>query len=209
VEDPRYPKILIPIPEINRRQNHISCIQPNDPLLPIALECLRDKDIERPSAAELCKRVEVLKETAEYKSAHASMSENIEELQQRVRELGQEFQVKLEESEQQLTKIKMERDQEIMQKERQLVDREREIITVHERITYVEAERDRIIREKQREVEQIHQQLVESEQALEAQAKIREKAMKDLKHKQTIQELANLNLQKEDLKEPIGKNNIQ
>ena len=51
---------------LDRRQNHISQVDPNHSLLPIALNCLKDKDIERPSARQLCERVGSLKEYPEY-----------------------------------------------------------------------------------------------------------------------------------------------
>ena len=54
------------ISEYERRQNHIGVIEPNHPLLPVALCCLKDKDIERPSAHQLCEAVAPLKETHEY-----------------------------------------------------------------------------------------------------------------------------------------------
>ena len=52
------------IPEIERRQNHISKVDPNHPLLQIAIDCLKDADVERPSAQQLCERLAPLKETA-------------------------------------------------------------------------------------------------------------------------------------------------
>ena len=53
VNDPRYPpgSLKLCVPEIERRQNHnISQVDPNHPLLPIALDCLKDADGECPSA---------------------------------------------------------------------------------------------------------------------------------------------------------------
>ena len=54
------------ISEIERRQNHISTIDPNHTLLPIAFDCLKDRDVERPSAQQLCERVAALKEGSQY-----------------------------------------------------------------------------------------------------------------------------------------------
>ena len=54
------------IPETERRQNHIGRIDPNHTLLQVALLCLKDRDVERPSAQQLCERVAALKESAEY-----------------------------------------------------------------------------------------------------------------------------------------------
>ena len=69
INDPRYPRpIKMSVPEIERRQNHISRVDPNHPLLPIALDCLKDADGERPSAQQLSERLAALKETAKYKN---------------------------------------------------------------------------------------------------------------------------------------------
>ena len=58
--------VMVRIPEIDRRHNHISQIDPNNTLLPIALDCLKDRDVERPSAQQLCERVAVLKKNYAY-----------------------------------------------------------------------------------------------------------------------------------------------
>ena len=54
------------ISEHERRQNHINKIDPNHPLLAIALDCLQDEDTERPKAQDLCKSVGTLKEIPRY-----------------------------------------------------------------------------------------------------------------------------------------------
>ena len=59
----------IRVSEIERRENHISKIDPDHPLLQVALDCLNDKDVKRPFAHELCERVAVLKESADYTSS--------------------------------------------------------------------------------------------------------------------------------------------
>ncbi|MCG8623384.1 MAG: protein kinase, partial [Proteobacteria bacterium] len=54
------------ISEQERRQNHISKVDPNNPLLAIALDCLKDEDAKRPSAQDLCISVATLKEMQKY-----------------------------------------------------------------------------------------------------------------------------------------------
>ena len=54
------------VSEIERRQNHISEINPNHSLLQIALNCLKDREVDRPSSQQLCERISALKETTEY-----------------------------------------------------------------------------------------------------------------------------------------------
>ena len=66
-------------PEIERRQNHISKIDPSHPLLSIALDCLKDRDVVRPSAHQLCERIQELKETRTF-----VLEKDIEDLQEQL-----------------------------------------------------------------------------------------------------------------------------
>ena len=59
----------IVIPEVERRQAHISLIEPTHPLLPIVLECLTDKAMERPSSQKLCQSLDALKRTVKYEQS--------------------------------------------------------------------------------------------------------------------------------------------
>ena len=63
VQDARYPtgKVHVPVPERERRKKDIDLVDPNHPLLPLALHFLKDNDRERPSADELCGRLATLK----------------------------------------------------------------------------------------------------------------------------------------------------
>ena len=71
--DPRFPtrtfRAQLPVPEVERRHAHISLIDPTHPLLPIALHCLKDEDVERPSSQQLCQTLGALKETAMYEES--------------------------------------------------------------------------------------------------------------------------------------------
>ena len=68
VEDSRFPTgtIEVPVRETQRRQSHIDLIDPAHPLLPVALNCLKDRDRERPSCHELCGHMSTLKASAKY-----------------------------------------------------------------------------------------------------------------------------------------------
>ena len=68
LNDPRYRQgaVKLCVTEIERRQNHISKIDPNHPLRQVALDSLKDRDVERPSAQQLCERVAALKEDLQY-----------------------------------------------------------------------------------------------------------------------------------------------
>ena len=68
IEDPRSPtgSVSMPVLETERRKSHIDRIDPNHPLLPIAIRCLSYKERDRPSAQQLCHQLAVLKETPLY-----------------------------------------------------------------------------------------------------------------------------------------------
>jgi len=64
IDDPQFPtgRVKVPVPEVERRQSHIDLVDPAHPLLPVALDCLKDIERNRPSAQELCHRLAALKE---------------------------------------------------------------------------------------------------------------------------------------------------
>ena len=70
IPSPRNPsrtvRSTVLIPEVDRREAHISLIDPTHPLLPIALECLKDKTVERPSSQQLCQSLDDLRRTFKY-----------------------------------------------------------------------------------------------------------------------------------------------
>ena len=91
IEDPRSPTGIInmPVPERERRKKDIDLVDPNHPLLPLALHCLKDRDTERPSADELCGRLAILKGEQMYtRSVEQSreQSVSVQTLQQQIRE---------------------------------------------------------------------------------------------------------------------------
>ena len=90
INDPRYPQgaLKLCVPEIERRQNHISRIDPNHPLKHVALDCLKDRDTERPSAEQLCERVAVLKDDPQYSESVRAEARSAAEKDKRDRELN-------------------------------------------------------------------------------------------------------------------------
>ena len=81
------------VPEIDRRQNYISQIDQNNPLLQIALDCSGDQSKEWPLGIQLCRRIAKLKEGSEYsqsvkanqpQSTSEGNLQNVLELQQTI-----------------------------------------------------------------------------------------------------------------------------
>ena len=110
INDPRIPsgRVKVDIPEIERRQSHIGLIDPAHPLLQVALNCLNDRERERPSCHELCGNVSTLKASPKYtesvqqsqvnnKATQSSNTESVErEIQQsqQIRDLQQQLNTK-------------------------------------------------------------------------------------------------------------------
>ena len=175
VNDSRYPQgaLKLCVPERERRQNHISQINPNHPLLPIALNCLKDRDNERPSAHQLCESVAALKGMIEYRNSQEKTEGNIcrDEVLQQIWDLQQRLEEKnhvidqkdemIAEREQQLRGCTQELHQQILQKDQQLQQNNQQ---VHQLERELERERSQAIREKverERQLRRVNQQLEE------------------------------------------------
>ena len=77
INHPRFPggTVQANVPEVDRRQNHISEIDPKHPLLSISLNCLEDNAADRPSAQELCHRLAALKRSSSYSESALAFQE--------------------------------------------------------------------------------------------------------------------------------------
>lgn len=69
VDDARLGTVEVPIPERERRQDDFRKVEQNHPLLQPALECIEDRDIDRPVAFQVCRRLMTLKKTAQFQES--------------------------------------------------------------------------------------------------------------------------------------------
>ena len=97
-----------PVIDTERRKEQIDMISPAHPLLPVATECLKYNQDDRPSAQQLCEQLATLKEAPQYSESKQRVQESsspvgndttdkdrtIRELHQQVREMGQLIQEK-------------------------------------------------------------------------------------------------------------------
>ena len=91
MDDPTAPtgeKIIL-VPELERRKGDISTILSTHPLLPTVYHCLKDRDKERPSAAQICERLAQLKEAPEYLKSAKESHQGQNALPQNILEVGQ------------------------------------------------------------------------------------------------------------------------
>ena len=152
MRDARYPTgwTNAPVPEAERRHNHLSLIPRTHPILPIATDCLKDTDTERPSAQQICHRLSALKEAPQYgQSLEARGGQRDGEVQER------ELLI------QQLRQENEEREREVTEKEREVREKEGEVQNLHNQLQEKDVEKDReiqslrgLIREKDQRLQE-------------------------------------------------------
>ena len=122
VEDSRYPtgRIIVPIPEIERRKKQIDQIEPSHPLLFLAIKCIKDRDTERPSALELCEELAPLPEGERVKKEQQDREEKMRKVKEREKQERKE-------SEESLTRKIKELKEQDKREEKQRRKKEKEI----------------------------------------------------------------------------------
>ena len=143
-------------------------------ILPIALDCLKDKDSECPSAQQLCERVAGLKERSEYSDSVAAAQQERQQLS------GQQAQQReIEEKERQLGQLR-EQLQQIQQLHRE--------------------QTQQIVRENERKVVQLRQQLQEARQlnrGIQETVREKERELGRMRQQAEIHEQERANLEKQ------------
>ena len=132
INDPRFPsgRVEVRVSEIERRNNHISEINTAHTLLPIALDCLKNQEGERPSTGELCQRLAALKDTPEYTGSERA----VEDRRTTQQTTSAERDRQITELRQQLLSQQREHDEQIQQSQGALTARQREIQDLREEL---------------------------------------------------------------------------
>ena len=165
--------VLVEIPEIDRRQNHISQIDPNHSLLPIALDCLKDEGSERPLAHQLCERVADLKGIPQYRDSVRivqdkdevirSKEEENQQLRQQLQERYQanrQLEREVGQLNQQFRQLQLKRDQLLQEKATQLEEKDRQLGRVYRQLEVSE----QVVTQFGRRIAELEQQLSQREQ---------------------------------------------
>ena len=77
------------VSEIERRKSDIGLVELKHILLPLTLSCLKDTDILRPPAAQLCRKLRQLRESSVYEESHLKREEALQEIDSIRRELSE------------------------------------------------------------------------------------------------------------------------
>ena len=196
IQDTRFPSgtVLVPVLEVERRKNHIDLINPAHPLLPVALDCLKNRERERPSAQDLCCRIAALKVEPQYSQSVqegereggrgdsgaaevlAAKDRYIQEKENRIRNLEDEVGVvgrRLQMAGVQVRRLQDKKFEELQDKDQELQQKDEEL-----------QRKDEVVREKNTQLELLSQELYQKNQELdqknrELQEKDRELQAKD------------------------------
>ena len=147
--DPRFPsgRALVEVPELERRKEHLDLISPTHPLLEVALDCLKDKEGQRPTAEQLCSHLFALKESAAYRDSLQQTPE--ETTGQTPPARDQELEQQLRESESRVADLTREvtaLQQTVEQKNTVIRENKREMQT-----------KDELLQQREREIQELQQ----------------------------------------------------
>ena len=182
ISDPRIPsgRVQVEVPELERRKPHIDLIDPAHTLLPVALDCLKDRDRERPSCHELCGHMSTLKASPKYTESVQQSQVNTKPTQstnresrereiqqsQQIGDLQQQLHIKddqLHTTDDQL----QEKEQETQQQQQQILELQTLLTAKDDQLAGKDnqlQEKEAIIATGRQEVQQLRQQLQSSEQ---------------------------------------------
>ena len=174
IEDSRYPMgfVEMPVAESERRKNHTDLVDPTHPLLPIAMDCLKYRENERPSSEELCQRLAGLKESSEYRDNVREQRDESQAKDDQITALSQQLRDKdraLQEKEEVIrdntlqlhakNEMLEDKDRQLERQSRLTAERERQLSQQLEEQERVTAEVQQTNHSLQRQVEQLQQQL--------------------------------------------------
>ena len=194
--DPQFPcgTVSKSVSEIERRQNHISEVDPNNRLRAIALNCLKDSEVDRPSSHELCQQVTALKESPQYNKSERSAQErpeqgarNTTDRDEQIRDLQQQVRDKNDE----LHQLRQQHAQEVQGHQNYLQQKDNIIREKEQTIMVSQYENNQLrmqLSEKDRQERQAQhdtQQLLSSQQA-PAQFQTRNQYLEQLQQNQTV-----------------------
>ena len=171
------------VPELERRQSHIKLILAAHPLRPIALDCIKDRDAERPMAAQLCKTLEQCKSTPLY----ASSVQQVRDRELQLRTQRQRIEMKEQQLQEQRVIIQ-DKDQQLQDKDQQIQDKDRQIQEKNQQTQ----DKDRQIQDKDRQIQDKDRQIQDKDRQIQdkdrqIQVKIWERDQRDVRQQVQLQ----------------------
>ena len=183
--------MFLPVPEVQRRKNHIDLIDPQHQMLPMIKSCLNDNDQERPTARQLCHQLVALKQAPEFSQSMQQptpqerrmqdQQQLIEELQKQSRDLRREQQQVVQQM--QTQNLKLERDRKVLNTQlrenaQELQLKRRELWGTRQDLQQKTAEHQQKTAEHQKELQQKMQELQMKTNELEQKTEELQKALR-------------------------------
>ena len=168
INDPKIPSgtVQVSVPEIERRRSHINLIDSAHPLVPVALDCLKDRDRERPSCHKLCSRISTLKSSPKYTESVQQAQVNTRPTQSanresREREIQQSQQIQ--DLQQQLHTL----SDKLQQQQKEIRQQQQQILKQQRLQQQLDTQSDKL-RQQQKEIRQQQQQILKQRRLLTA-----------------------------------------
>ena len=189
--DPRFPsgRALVEVPELERRKEHLDLISPTHPLLEVAMDCLKDKEGQRPMAEQLCSRLIALKESAAYRDSlqqtpeettgQAPPARDQQQLRERVEDLTREMQQMTLQNEERARSIHQ-KDELVQQLQQQTQRKDEENQQLQRQIRTLQASR----RENEQVVAALQQSVEQKDAALRAKDELLQEKEREIRELQ-------------------------
>ena len=178
INDPKIPSgtVQVNVPEIERRRSHINLIDPTHPLLPVVLDCLKDRDRERPSCHELCGHMSTQKASPKFtesvqqsqantkptQSANRESRERKVQQSQQIQDLQQQLHTQSDKLRQQQKEIRQQQQQ-ILKQRRLLTATEDQLQTLRKQLATKDGQlagKDHQLQQKETAIA-THQQVIQ------------------------------------------------
>ena len=118
---------IVLVPELERRQKDINKVPADHGLLPTALHCLKDRDKDRPTAAQLCQSLGELKKAQAYTASQSESQQS--RLVQELRQKDEEKEIEIARLQEQMRRLSTEKEQEQQAREREVAQLRRQLQT--------------------------------------------------------------------------------
>ena len=180
-------QVRVVVPDSERRKAHLQLIPEAHSLKPLALQCLKKKENERPSALQLRERLSELKQSSQYRESR-EQAEHSSEIQQLLLQLRG----KTQEAREHQTRI-VEVDNTVDEKDRQLQEQQHMLQAKDRQLQqnqHAITSRDEALERKERELQQTQQLVSEFQESLQQKDKTITELQRTIsEHKRKTQQL--------------------
>ena len=188
INDPNFQsqQVLVVVPELERRREHLDLVPPTHPLRQLALNCIKDKEEERPTAEQLCSDLVAVKESAAYRDSLQQAPEDVavwappardQEVEQQLRERES----RVEELMREVQQLHLEKEKDTTHKDQlqQQIRTKNEENHEHQQEIHQLQQENRQLQERGRESEQLVAALQQSVEQKDAEIQAKDRSLQE------------------------------